>query len=143
MKKATNICLNDALLISELKEDQVLISIRDRGINYKLAVPQDDERMFCSTFGDCTEDEIEWRGKMFYGITDEQAREMCLFCEKHKDKDFIVHCTAGRSRSAAVCLFLSLCYDHVLKGDFFLTSSPNSRVIYKLLKQYYKNKNIQ
>jgi len=143
MKKAINISRMDAMTIAELKKDQVLISIRDRNWNYKPAIQDSDERMFCSTFGDCSEDAVEWRGTMFYGITDEQAREMYLFCEKHKDKDFIVHCTAGVSRSAAVCLFLNLCYDHVLKDKFFLTSSPNSRVVYKLLKAYYKNKNIQ
>lgn len=143
MKKAVNISLMDAMTIAELEKNQVLISIRDKGANYKLSIPDSDERIFCSTFGDCSEDAVEWRGTMFYGITDEQAREMYLFCEKHKDKDFIVHCTAGVSRSAAVCLFLNLCYNHVLKDKFFLMSSPNSRVVYKLLKAYYKNKNIQ
>lgn len=142
MKKAINICLLDALTIAELKDDQALVSICDEGANDKFLIPDDHERLIRLRFGDCTEDIVAWRGFEYRGITDSQAKELYKFCKKHKEKNFIVHCTAGVSRSAAICLFLNLCYNHKLKDHFFLTSHPNSRVVYKLLQAYYNDKTL-
>lgn len=140
MKYAVNICLNDALHIAELKDDQVLISICDEGANNKFLIPENHERLIRLTFGDVSEDVVVWKGVEFKGITDEQAKELYQFCNKYRDKNFIVHCTAGISRSSAICLFLAVCYDHTLKDNFFKLSSPNSRVLYKLLNALYEDK---
>lgn len=40
-------------------------------------------------------------------FSEKQAHEIINFCLLHKDKDIIVHCTAGISRSHAVSLFIA------------------------------------
>ena len=61
------------------------------------------------------------------------AKEIVNFVRENKDKNFIVHCAAGVSRSSAVCMFIHLTYGHSLKGQFWYTSEPNSHVLGKLL----------
>lgn len=69
-------------------------------------------------------------------INDEQAKLLVRFIGIHRHKDFIVHCAAGVSRSAAVALFINIIYGHELKDNFFSTSIPNRYVLQKLLEIY-------
>ena len=43
-----------------------------------------------------------------------QAKEALSFIENNKDKDFIVHCEYGRSRSVAFSVFLKEQYDYTI-----------------------------
>lgn len=45
------------------------------------------------------------------GISNIQAKELLTFIKAYSDKDFIVHCFAGVSRSAAVAKFINDYYD--------------------------------
>lgn len=66
-------------------------------------------------------------------ITKETAVEMVRFIHKNQDKNFIVHCMAGISRSSAVCLYISLVYGHSLKPQFWNVSHPNAVVLGSLM----------
>lgn len=43
-----------------------------------------------------------------YLFTEDHANKVALFVEKHKELDFIIHCTAGISRSAAIADYVSI-----------------------------------
>lgn len=43
-------------------------------------------------------------------FTSKQAKILCTFINQHQDKDFIIHCQYGRSRSVAVALFIKKFY---------------------------------
>lgn len=47
---------------------------------------------------DCTDEE----GNHWKAIDDEQGEEIAKFINKHLGKHFVIHCTAGRSRSQGV-----------------------------------------
>jgi len=68
--------------------------------------------------------------------TKEQAKEIVDFILKHKDKNVIVNCKAGVSRSSAVALF---CHDY-LKYEWLEVGRkravPN-KLLYELMKEYY------
>ena len=47
-------------------------------------------------------DDVSNDGDHCRALTDEQAEEIIAFILKHRGKDFLVHCKAGFSRSAAI-----------------------------------------
>lgn len=65
-------------------------------------------------------------------ITDSQASEIVKFIERNQDKDFVIHCTAGKSRSQGVARFILDYYDYT--GGPCVT--PNIEVIIKLKRAY-------
>lgn len=75
----------------------------------------------------------------FNPISKEDAAKMVDFIEENKNKNFVVNCSAGVSRSAAVCLFIHHTYGHSLKENFWLLSSPNPFVLGKLIIEYEEN----
>jgi len=50
-------------------------------------------------------------------ITDEQGKELHDFITQNKDKKFLIHCSAGKSRSAGVGLALNCLLNH--NGDLY------------------------
>jgi predicted protein tyrosine phosphatase len=71
-------------------------------------------------------------------ITEEQAKEIFDFIEKHLNSSFIVHCEAGISRSGAVARFISNYYGYS-DAQFKDYIMPN-QLLLKLLKKEYKKK---
>lgn len=74
-------------------------------------------------------------------FNEDQVQSLIDFIDDNMDKDFIVHCTAGISRSGAVGRFIN----DILGGDkekFLRTNSricPNGRVS-RMLNEYYWKK---
>lgn len=78
-----------------------------------------------------------------YGITEEQAKKLYEFLEKHKErKECIVHCYAGISRSGAVGTFVHDSYSDETWEQFYSRNRhihPNQRVL-KLLRQNHNER---
>ena len=66
-------------------------------------------------------------------ISDSQTVELYNFIVRNKNKHFIVHCAAGVSRSAAICLFIHYVFGHELLENFWDISHPNYFVLGKLI----------
>jgi len=77
-------------------------------------------------------------GKFTWGMKLDQAKQMVEFIEKNIDKDFYIHCHAGKSRSQAVVKFILDFYtDHdweTRKENPCRTELINLRV-YSLLEE--------
>lgn len=73
-------------------------------------------------------------GEIVYGISGRQARDIVKFCEKYKNKNFLVNCDAGYSRSAAIVKFINLMYGHELRDNFENACHPNIFVLTELKK---------
>ena len=58
-------------------------------------------------FDDILRDEIE----TFKGISDTQAEELYKFIVANQGKDFFIHCSAGKSRSQAICKVITTMYE--------------------------------
>lgn len=96
-------------------------------------------------FDDIDGDTIEWKGHTFYGITEEQSRQLVDFIENNKGKNFYIHCKAGKSRSQGVCRFILDVYGDEYGYDKKLScrkenpcTNPNQRVVRMLKREYYK-----
>lgn len=59
------------------------------------------------------------KDKVFELPSDEELTKIVDFCEKHKDKDFFVHCSAGISRSGAVAKYLNETYNFTPEDMYF------------------------
>jgi predicted protein tyrosine phosphatase len=128
--KTTNISFQEAEEIEQLPDNTCLISIgneHDEFWDLKVS----GERVLKVVFSDITA-EREYSKRVYYGITMEQAEEIVAFIDLHKEKDFIVNCHAGISRSGAVCLFIHKTYGHSLKPMFWALSDPNPLVFGRL-----------
>jgi len=91
-------------------------------------------------FGDYGE--LDENIKEGFGVfSKKQARELITFIETNKEKQiFIVHCSAGISRSAAVALFINDLYGNSYK-EFFNDNrqiQPNHVILRRLRKEYNK-----
>lgn len=138
-RTAINISLLEAQRAKKFDDTRfVIISILDEGWQYQLNIPRND-KILCLNFSDIIQDEVINNNKTYHGINTTQAKKIYDFCLQNNDKNFIVHCHAGVSRSSAVCLYLNLVYNHVLRNDFFEVSRPNYRVLHKLLEQHNFN----
>ena len=144
--------------VNEVKDDKAFISIIGTEECRKYYIEEDTIHWFSNCtednvlnleFDDVNEDIVIWKGHTFYGITDEQAEQIVDFIEKHKGKDFYIHCRAGRSRSAAICRYLLDIYgeeygynekESCRKENPCMT--PNINVLTKLKRVYYKKFNV-
>lgn len=117
----------------------VLISIHDQHVPPHNLQNLSDENVLRVTFSDVTT-ELERDGRWYNTISVEQANQIIDFIEKHKEKNIIVNCRAGVSRSAATCLFISLFYGHELKENFYSLSLPNPYVLGMLTREYHVRK---
>lgn len=96
-------------------------------------------------------DDVKGPGNMYYkghwmkAITGGQAREIIVFMEDNSDKDIVIHCKAGKSRSKAVGRFILDCY-----GDKYKDGNPdnpigpdcNVDVLTKLKDKFYERNKI-
>jgi predicted protein tyrosine phosphatase len=76
---------------------------------------------------------IENKGATLHPMSQMDAYNILGFIKLNKDKNFIVHCTAGVSRSGAVALFIHLKYGHQLRKNYWQLSEPNEFVLGKLM----------
>ena len=57
-------------------------------------------------FDDIAEDTMPWGNYNLTGISDTDAERVVKFIEERKDKNFMIHCSAGQSRSQAVVRYI-------------------------------------
>lgn len=93
-------------------------------------------------FDDIGETEIEWKGHIFRGMSDEQTHTLYKFIKSNLGKDFWIHCRAGASRSQGVVRFILDTYGDLydwqtLKSNPCLT--PNYFVTGKLKRLAYED----
>ena len=89
-------------------------------------------------FDDISEDEFEYNGIVFKGFTNEQAKKSYDFILANENKDFIICCRAGISRSQAFGNFI-----HDYFGGYdsaSLLDTPNYYVYTKLTREHLKHK---
>lgn len=88
-------------------------------------------------FDDVSEKEFEYNGIIFKGFTQEQARKSYEFILNNSNKDFIICCRAGLSRSQAFGNFI-----HDYFGGYdseSLLDTPNYYVYTKLTREHLKH----
>lgn len=135
MPKAVNICHNEAADIKYLPSNTVLISINEQHADlYKLSLDRKNPNVLTVQFCDITGKYLDNRTNLLYlPMSEEIGLKILDFVNRNKDKDFIVHCAAGVSRSAAVCLYINTIFGHELKKNFWSLSRPNPFVYGRLL----------
>jgi len=126
--------INDSS-VNESFTDYAFISIHNTKDDYVYTFKQDHENVINLTFDDVEEDIIK---KSAFAMTENQAKILYEFMIKHSDKNtFLIHCTAGISRSGAVGTFIAN-YFNVDMNTFKLDNPyilPNSHVS-KLLNRF-------
>jgi predicted protein tyrosine phosphatase len=127
-----NICAREAEEIKYLPENTVLISINEEHGNFYPLQVSIDDRVLRLRFSDVTTMINHRDGNQYLPISRETANKVVNFIEENKDKNFIVHCAAGVSRSSAVCMYIHLKYGHALRNAFWSLSEPNSFVLGRL-----------
>ena len=88
-------------------------------------------------FDDVSEKEFEYNGIIFKGFTQEQARKSYEFILNNSNKDFIISCRAGLSRSQAFGNFI-----HDYFGGYdseSLLDTPNYYVYTQLTREHLKH----
>lgn len=132
MNTTYNISAREAGNLKYLDSHSVMISINNTNDPlHDLRLDREDPRILTIVFDDVV-NVLTHKGLNYRPISDAEARQMYDFIRLNANKNFIVHCTAGVSRSAAVCLFLNTVFGHVLKEDFWKVSRPNALVLGKL-----------
>lgn len=82
--------------------------------------------------------DIDFEGHLFKAMNEEQAKKLFEFIENNIGKTFIIHCRAGKSRSAAVGQFIKDFY-HDVYGKLDLHWPTPNHCVYRLLsRQYYR-----
>ena len=130
--QAINIDLHSAQKITCLDDSEVLISIGNHFGTEHVSIKNQEHKILKVVFDDVTA-KLECKGEIFTPIDGYAALEIIKFIEQYKNKNFIVHCHAGISRSSAVCLYMHLFYGHKLKENFWNLSHPNPYVLGKLI----------
>lgn len=133
--KTANIPHYEAESIEALPDDTVLISISNQHEG-PWALKVSGESVFQQSFSDVTGPERSPAGRIYSPMNEDQAYEMAKFIEENKDKDFLVNCHAGISRSGAVCLYIHKTYGHELKPNFWALSHPNPVVVGLLMNAH-------
>lgn len=132
-KKAININAYQAEDIIELHDDTVLVSINNEHEQlFPLKLDRKSPNVLTLQFADILDDKY-FNGTTYHPIPEEQVYKLLEFINVNKDKNFIVHCAAGISRSSAVCVYLHLVHGHELKKDFWKVSHPNKFVVGALM----------
>ena len=122
----------------KLPENTVMISINNVDEElFELHLDRKDPRILTVVFADITKPldlrNCRGNGKIIQPVDDKTILKMIEFIRTHKDKNFIIHCAAGISRSGATALFINKVYGHQLKERFWNLSHPNPYVLNKLL----------
>jgi predicted protein tyrosine phosphatase len=138
--KAINISAYAASEIREIPDNTVIISINEEHDElYKLKVG--GSSVFRTRFTDCYLP-FEHKQKKYRPIDPKIANELLDFIIPNIGKNFIIHCAAGVSRSAAVALFLNQIFGYELKENFWHLSEPNSYIFGCLVVEYLKRKSL-
>jgi predicted protein tyrosine phosphatase len=138
MPKCINISAREAGKLEKLPDGCFLISVNEEHDGYyHLQFDNEGDRLLRVRFSDVTCD-YEFKGKKISSISVNTAHEIINFIEKNHNKNAIVHCAAGISRSSAICMFLHLVHGYELKENFFATSEPNPFVLGRLLIEHKK-----
>lgn len=91
-------------------------------------------------FDDISEDNL-YKGHQFKAMTDEQAKRVFEFIENNIGKDLIFHCSAGVSRSGALCMFVLDMYGDMYIKHFSEICRMRQNVhVLSLLKRCYYEK---
>lgn len=131
--KAINIGHLAAADIKKLPDNTVMISINEEHVPlHNLQLDRTSRRILTLQFSDVTVPTVV-KGNVHNPISEVIAYQIIEFIDDHDDKDFIVHCHAGVSRSAAICLYLNMIYGHTLKPNFWKLSNPNKYVLGTLM----------
>jgi predicted protein tyrosine phosphatase len=135
MPKAINICADEARKFKKLPDNTVLISINQQyGDLYPLNLKRDSSRILTVRFDDITGKIVDGRtGLIYTPMGEETALKILNFINVNYGKDFIIHCHAGISRSAAICLYLNIMEGYELKKNFWSLCHPNYYVLGKLI----------
>ena len=134
---AVNLSGPEASELLALPENTRLISICEEERQWDLKIPLD--MTFPIVFHDARHP-VSYRDQYYVPISDRQGFELAEYIKENRTSNFIVHCNAGVSRSAAVCLFISRNYGHSLKPKFWESSSPNPLVFGILQVQHELSK---
>jgi protein tyrosine/serine phosphatase len=101
----------------DIPEDTAVISIAGTPEIQEKYLKDNEEHWFEEgpnvlnlNFDDVAEDEFEYNGFMFYGLTMADARRAVEFIVRNQDKNFYVNCRAGKSRSQAFIQFILDCF---------------------------------
>ena len=88
------------------------------------------------------DEEVEVNGKLYVPFTTEQANRLIDFIEVNQNKNYIIHCHAGISRSGAVAQFITDFYGWADKSTFRFQYGkrivPNTEVSKKLKEEWYR-----
>lgn len=129
MLKVTNISLFEAQEIRNLPDNTVLISINQEYESLpRLELDRLSSKVLTLQFND-----IAAPVDVFMPMSTDQALKILDFVNINKNKNFIVHCARGISRSAAVALYIHLTYGHRLKDDYWKSARPNPFVLGRLI----------
>lgn len=131
-------------LIEKNKDKKVFyLSINNPDDVDKTPFREDSKDFKSMWFYDIEESFIHHKSGITYDvITDNQLQEIYDYLIEHKDYDyFIVHCTAGVSRSGAVGAFANDLFGEVYQTFKSRNKSinPNSYISSKLKELFYKN----
>ena len=102
------------------------ISINDTEGNWNVSwFDHDHENVLRFWFDDVEFDEQQSPTNPFTcrSFKEDQAKQVFAFVKKHADKDWVIHCSAGISRSGAIGTFIL----HYLEGDkeYFAKRNPH------------------
>lgn len=88
----------------------------------------DSDRVLNLNFDDVTEDLINTDSNGFiykyYAISPKQADQVYMFVKKNLDKHIVVHCRAGKSRSAGVAFALFALFPDVYEENVYNSVNP-------------------
>lgn len=133
MPFAININAFQAEDIKNLPDDTVMVSINNEYEElFPLNLDRNSPKVCTLQFADIN-DIVYRNGNPYHPISDEDTYKALKFVNANKDKNFVVHCAAGISRSAGFCLYLHLMHGHILKDNFWKVSHPNAMVLGKLM----------
>lgn len=87
------------------------------------------------SFWDCTEEIVDETGDVYLPPNQKDAAQIFQFINENRDKNLIINCAKGISRSGAICKFLeeNLDYEWINGKD---KARPNSLLV-ELLKNEY------
>lgn len=121
----------------EPTEGTVVISIGSPDESYTLKPGWED--ILRIEFDDVVKIPLGMSGHNIIAFCDAHAETIHAFIEKHTDKDFLIHCSAGVSRSVAVGSFMREVFDADLKlHEIHTDEHCNSRVRRGLMRKYWK-----
>ena len=136
MLSAINISCVEAETITRLPENTVMISINNEHEElHRLKLDRSKtNEILTLQFSDITSKQFDsFDGKSYNPLSVEQALKILDFININKDKNFIIHCSAGISRSSAVALYLNVFHGHELKPSFWKLCHPNRYVMGQLV----------